>query len=39
LATPTAAWEVVNPGNQEYQKGDQINRPAAAAVRPRQGRQ
>lgn len=20
-------WEVVNPGNQEYQKGDQINRP------------
>jgi uncharacterized sporulation protein YeaH/YhbH (DUF444 family) len=20
-------WEVVNPGNQEYLKGDQINRP------------
>ena len=24
-------WEVVNPGNQEYQKGDQINRPKGGA--------
>jgi uncharacterized sporulation protein YeaH/YhbH (DUF444 family) len=24
-------WEVVNPGNEEYQKGDQINRPKGGA--------